>query len=135
MRHVKFGITKSQLDTVVGIHPCAAEEFVTMRTPTRKGKSLAEGSVDAGVAKKAAKSCVRMSLIQEDSVRFGQVHFGQVGVRRLLVQHCVDETCHWWVPFPHQGWLSHTKDGFPTPRMAFPHQGCMCLQKTPSTLV
>ncbi len=51
---VKFGITKSQLDTVVGIHPSAAEEFVTMRTPTRQGKSLAEGSVDAGVGKKAA---------------------------------------------------------------------------------
>lgn len=33
---VKFGITKEQLDTVVGIHPSAAEEFVTMRTPTRR---------------------------------------------------------------------------------------------------
>jgi glutathione reductase (NADPH) len=33
---VKFGITKKQLDTVVGIHPSSAEELVTMRTPTRK---------------------------------------------------------------------------------------------------
>ena len=33
---VKMGVTKSQLDSVVGIHPSAAEEFVTMRTATRK---------------------------------------------------------------------------------------------------
>lgn len=32
---VKLGVTKAQLDTVVGIHPTAAEEFVTMRTKTR----------------------------------------------------------------------------------------------------
>lgn len=33
---VKMGVTKTQLDTVVGIHPSAAEEFVTMRSVTRK---------------------------------------------------------------------------------------------------
>lgn len=33
---VKMGVTKEQLDTVVGIHPSAAEEFVTMRSVTRK---------------------------------------------------------------------------------------------------
>ena len=33
---VKLGVTKSQLDSVVGIHPTAAEEFVTMRTLTRE---------------------------------------------------------------------------------------------------
>lgn len=33
---VKLGVTKAQLDTVVGIHPTAAEEFVTMRTVTRE---------------------------------------------------------------------------------------------------
>jgi len=33
---VKHGITKSQLDEVVGIHPSSAEELVTMRTATRK---------------------------------------------------------------------------------------------------
>lgn len=33
---VKMGVTKSQLDSVVGIHPSSAEEFVTMRTPTRE---------------------------------------------------------------------------------------------------
>lgn len=36
---VKFGITKPQLDSVVGIHPSAAEEFVTMRTATRQVRS------------------------------------------------------------------------------------------------
>lgn len=33
---MKMGVTKEQLDTVVGIHPSAAEEFVTMRSVTRK---------------------------------------------------------------------------------------------------
>lgn len=33
---VKMGVTKAQLDTVVGIHPSSAEEFVTMRSVTRK---------------------------------------------------------------------------------------------------
>lgn len=41
---VKIGVTKSQLDSVVGIHPSAAEELVTMRNVTRryvKGKEEA----------------------------------------------------------------------------------------------
>jgi len=29
----KCGVTKAQLDATVGIHPTAAEELVTMRTP------------------------------------------------------------------------------------------------------
>ena len=33
---VKMGVTKKQLDCVVGIHPTAAEEFVTMRSVTRQ---------------------------------------------------------------------------------------------------
>lgn len=33
---VKMGVTKAQLDSVVGIHPTAAEEFVTMRSVSRK---------------------------------------------------------------------------------------------------
>lgn len=33
---VKAGLTKADFDATVGIHPTAAEEFVTMRTPTRK---------------------------------------------------------------------------------------------------
>ncbi len=32
---VKVGVTKEDLDSVVGIHPSAAEEFVTMRSVTR----------------------------------------------------------------------------------------------------
>jgi glutathione reductase (NADPH) len=30
---VKMGAKKSDFDAVIGIHPSAAEEFVTMRTP------------------------------------------------------------------------------------------------------
>jgi glutathione reductase (NADPH) len=30
------GLTKAQLDATIGIHPTAAEEFVTMRVPTRR---------------------------------------------------------------------------------------------------
>jgi len=33
---VKAGATKAVFDATLGIHPTAAEEFVTMRTPTRK---------------------------------------------------------------------------------------------------
>lgn len=33
---VKAELTKAQFDSTVGIHPTAAEELVTMRTPTRK---------------------------------------------------------------------------------------------------
>nr|BAP47519.1 glutathione Reductase [Gentiana triflora] len=33
---LKCGATKAQFDSTVGIHPSAAEEFVTMRTPTRR---------------------------------------------------------------------------------------------------
>ena len=29
------GVTKAQLDATIGIHPTAAEELVTMRSPTR----------------------------------------------------------------------------------------------------
>ncbi|MGK0546233.1 glutathione-disulfide reductase [Halomonas cupida] len=32
---VRAGLTKAQFDATVGIHPTGAEEFVTMRTPTR----------------------------------------------------------------------------------------------------
>jgi glutathione reductase (NADPH) len=33
---VKMGATKAQFDSTVAIHPTSAEEFVTMRTPTRR---------------------------------------------------------------------------------------------------
>ncbi len=33
---LKCGATKAQFDATVGIHPTAAEEFVTMRSATRR---------------------------------------------------------------------------------------------------
>ncbi|XP_028552346.1 glutathione reductase, chloroplastic [Dendrobium catenatum] len=33
---VKAGLTKADFDATIGIHPTSAEEFVTMRTPTRE---------------------------------------------------------------------------------------------------
>ncbi|KAG0618349.1 hypothetical protein M758_4G056700 [Ceratodon purpureus] len=41
---VKAGLTKKQFDSTVGIHPTAAEELVTMRTPTRKIRKKNEES-------------------------------------------------------------------------------------------
>ncbi|XP_027362997.1 glutathione reductase, chloroplastic [Abrus precatorius] len=54
---IKAGLTKADFDATVGIHPTAAEELVTMRTPTRKirrsqsseGKSDSEVKATAGV--------------------------------------------------------------------------------------
>jgi hypothetical protein len=34
---LKCGATKTQFDSCVGIHPSAAEEWVTMSTPARRG--------------------------------------------------------------------------------------------------
>ncbi len=41
---LKCGATKAQFDATVGIHPSAAEEFVTMRSATRRveGKGQAK---------------------------------------------------------------------------------------------
>ncbi|BFG43057.1 hypothetical protein CerSpe_293310 [Prunus speciosa] len=54
---VKAGLTKADLDATIGIHPTSAEEFVTMRTPTRKirknppsqGKTDSDVKASAGV--------------------------------------------------------------------------------------
>eukprot|EP00262_Sarcandra_glabra_P017849 TRINITY_DN6241_c0_g1_i1.p1 TRINITY_DN6241_c0_g1~~TRINITY_DN6241_c0_g1_i1.p1 ORF type:complete len:604 (+),score=95.79 TRINITY_DN6241_c0_g1_i1:93-1814(+) len=49
---VKAGLTKADFDATVGVHPTAAEEFVTMRTPTRKirrNPSTAEGKADTDI--------------------------------------------------------------------------------------
>ncbi|KAF5482331.1 hypothetical protein F2P56_002911, partial [Juglans regia] len=43
---VKAGLTKADFDATVGIHPTAAEELVTMRTPTRKIRKTSEGKTD-----------------------------------------------------------------------------------------
>jgi Pyridine nucleotide-disulphide oxidoreductase, dimerisation domain len=42
---VKAGLTKAQFDSTVGIHPTAAEELVTMRTPTRKIRQTSSDEV------------------------------------------------------------------------------------------
>ncbi|XP_077248065.1 glutathione reductase [Tasmannia lanceolata] len=46
---VKAGLTKADFDSTIGIHPTAAEEFVTMRTPTQKIRRdpTSEGKSDA----------------------------------------------------------------------------------------
>uniref|UniRef100_A0A453IUH0 Glutathione reductase, chloroplastic n=1 Tax=Aegilops tauschii subsp. strangulata TaxID=200361 RepID=A0A453IUH0_AEGTS len=52
---VKAGLTKQDFDVTVGVHPTSAEEFVTMRSPTRKvrRKTAAEAeSKDEVVAQK-----------------------------------------------------------------------------------
>ncbi|KAK9982946.1 hypothetical protein SO802_032471 [Lithocarpus litseifolius] len=46
---VKAGLTKADFDATVGVHPTAGEEFVTMRTPTRKIRQTAEGKTDSEV--------------------------------------------------------------------------------------
>ncbi|KAJ6687740.1 GLUTATHIONE REDUCTASE [Salix koriyanagi] len=48
---IKAGLTKEDFDSTVGIYPTAAEEFVTMRTPTRKIREHppAEGKTDHDV--------------------------------------------------------------------------------------
>lgn len=48
---IKAGLTKEDFDSTVGIHPTAAEEFVTLRTPTRKIRERppAEGKADHDV--------------------------------------------------------------------------------------
>ncbi|KAL2535728.1 Glutathione reductase [Forsythia ovata] len=47
---VKAGFTKVDFDSTVGIHPTAAEEFVTMRTPVRKVRSTpSEGKADSEI--------------------------------------------------------------------------------------
>lgn len=48
---VRAGLTKADFDATVGIHPTAAEELVTMRTPTRKIRNSSPPEV-----------CVRQNL-------------------------------------------------------------------------
>ncbi|KAI7727516.1 hypothetical protein M8C21_003820 [Ambrosia artemisiifolia] len=51
---IKAGLTKAQLDSTVGVHPTSAEEFVTMRTPTRKIRNSSSGGKTDSEAKAAA---------------------------------------------------------------------------------
>lgn len=47
---VKAGLTKADFDATVGVHPTAAEEFVTLRTPTRKIRKSPPSEVCQGLA-------------------------------------------------------------------------------------
>jgi glutathione reductase (NADPH) len=38
---IKMGATKAQFDATIGIHPTAAEEFVTMREPVIRARDEA----------------------------------------------------------------------------------------------
>ncbi|KAK1412591.1 hypothetical protein QVD17_33968 [Tagetes erecta] len=51
---IKAGLTKAQFDSTVGVHPTSAEEFVTMRTPTRKIRNSSSGGKTDYEAKAAA---------------------------------------------------------------------------------
>ncbi|GKV20184.1 hypothetical protein SLEP1_g30343 [Rubroshorea leprosula] len=51
---VKAGLTKADFDVTVGIHPTTAEEFVTMRTPTRKIRTNSSSEGRKDVEAKAA---------------------------------------------------------------------------------
>ncbi|KAL1072241.1 hypothetical protein V6Z11_D11G140700 [Gossypium hirsutum] len=51
---VKAGLTKADFDATVGIHPTSAEEFVTMRTPTRKIRQSSESQGNMGHEAKTA---------------------------------------------------------------------------------
>ena len=47
---VKCGATKAQFDATVGIHPSAAEEFVTMRSRTRQVEGTGSRTLSAAAA-------------------------------------------------------------------------------------
>ncbi|KAI3678861.1 hypothetical protein L6452_38165 [Arctium lappa] len=51
---IKAGLTKAQFDATIGVHPTSAEEFVTMRTPTRKIRNSPSGGKTDSEAKAAA---------------------------------------------------------------------------------
>ncbi|OMP09831.1 hypothetical protein COLO4_05102 [Corchorus olitorius] len=51
---VKAGLTKADFDATVGVHPTSAEEFVTMRTPTRKIRQSLESEGKTDVEAKSA---------------------------------------------------------------------------------
>ena len=54
---VKAGLTKVDFDATVGIHPTSAEEFVTMRTPTRKIRQSPESEVCCGLPAFCIDTC------------------------------------------------------------------------------
>ncbi|KAF2325290.1 hypothetical protein GH714_026170 [Hevea brasiliensis] len=67
---VKAGLKKADFDATVGIHPTAAEELVTMRTPTRKVRAdlRSEGTTDHEV-KATAGSTLKKLLVKNLPVK------------------------------------------------------------------
>lgn len=53
---VKAGLTKDQFDSTLGIHPTAAEEFVTMKSKTVTGKAAAPAPRAEDVKARSARS-------------------------------------------------------------------------------
>lgn len=51
---VKAGLTKADFDATIGIHPTSAEEFVTMRTPTRAVRKSQPSAEEKTVQAKSA---------------------------------------------------------------------------------
>ncbi|XP_047162758.1 glutathione reductase, chloroplastic [Vigna umbellata] len=51
---IKAGLTKADFDATVGVHPSAAEEFVTMRIPTRRIRKSQSSEGKSGSVKAAA---------------------------------------------------------------------------------
>lgn len=60
---IKAGLTKADFDATVGIHPTSAEEFVTMRTPTRKIRQSPESQVYYSCSVLCIDACNLICLI------------------------------------------------------------------------
>ena len=60
---VRAGLTKADFDATVGIHPTSAEEFVTMRTPTRKIRQSSEFEVCCSLSAFCIDTCGLICLI------------------------------------------------------------------------
>ncbi|KAH0978320.1 hypothetical protein GBA52_028039 [Prunus armeniaca] len=76
---VKAGLTKADLDATIGIHPTAAEEFVTMRTPARKIRKPSQGKTDSDV--KAAAGVLENAASDIEELRFWRAWMVQVSSR------------------------------------------------------
>ncbi|KAM1107400.1 hypothetical protein ACFX2I_004170 [Malus domestica] len=89
---VKAGLTKADLDSTIGIHPTAAEEFVTMRTPTRKIRKdpPSQGKIDSDV--KAAKEYYGFSS-KVLSCRFYMTRLIDLVIRLWLLKFVHDNPC------------------------------------------
>ncbi|PQP96767.1 glutathione reductase chloroplastic [Prunus yedoensis var. nudiflora] len=81
---VKAGLTKADLDATIGIHPTAAEEFVTMRTPTRKIRKNppSQGKTDSDVKAPLVFDCGAGNQASDlEELRFCRAWMVQVSYR------------------------------------------------------